>query len=613
MFIRRSLALLGILVLLAAQGLATSARRDGSLVVVNELAAIRFRTGRAESRAASCVAALHKASGKVKAARRGRSSYQILVGSRVVATVTKADARAAGITLPTLAGSWAGKIREALALPPLAFDAGAYQAPAGGTVFVPLRGSKALAANVASDDAETMKVKRVSGGLELQGLKPGNVVVSAVAGGSSATISVAVLPFAARLPSTLTVYVSGSPANPETVSGAIERAVRTQLPTVPGAKVVFDPPKAKGLRPGASDGYQVKVRASAQDAFEREGYADVIVRNLGLANRAESALWYSNDPENVPGLGTLFSGELAADSPTRLLFHHLNATAGMMSLQVFVANDTDKPARMLIVEGDGGKDLNPVVAGCLAGERFVRNWLTGSGELVDVPAKHGVPLSLHEIAPKVTSSGLFSLWLLPGGADELQVRVESRAPFGASGKWSEAVASLSPWRILGAMPMNKTLESPTGPSAHVYPAPFREVEATYKVGGAHGFIRVGEKAIGRADGKSVLEGNFGVCYKIKARFENPTSASSECELIYETSAGYSGGVFVVDGQLVKAPMLAAKSEMRLATIKLEPGAARDLSVITFPLSGCSYPVTLTMRESNYRTNLGGAKPQTGGK
>ncbi|MBI5708206.1 MAG: hypothetical protein HZC36_14585 [Armatimonadetes bacterium] len=612
MYFRRSVALLLVLSLFAAQGIGVSARREGSLVFVNELAVLRFRTGRADLRAASCVAALGKASGKVKAVRKGRSSYQVLVGSRVVATATKADARAARATLAEVAGGWAAKLREALALPALSFDAAAYQAPAGGAVFIPLRGSMALAAKVASDDAETLKVRRVSGGVEVMGARPGTVVVSAISGKATATASVAVLPYAARLPSTVTVYVSGSPANHETVSGAIERAIRTQLQTVPGAKVVFDPPKAKGLRAGGADGYQVKVRASAQDAFEREGYADVIVRNLGLANRAETALWYSNDPENVPGLGTLFSGDLAPDQPTRLLYHHMNATPGMMSLQVFVANDTEKPARILIVEGDGGKDLNPVVAGCLAGERFVRNWLTGSGELVDVPARHGVPLSLHEIAPKVTSSGLFSLWLLPGGAEKLQVRVESRAPFSASGRWAEAVASYSPWRILGAQPMSKAQEALGEPSAHVYPTPFREIEAVFKVGGAHGFIRVGERAIGRADGKSVLEGNFGVCYKIKARFENPTASSSECELIYETSAGYSGGVFVVDGQIVRSPLLAAKSELRLATVKLEPGASKDLSVITFPLSGCSYPVTLTLRESNYRTNLGSAKPQSGG-
>ena len=92
-----------------------------------------------------------------------------------------------------------------------------------------------------------------------------------------------------------------------------------------------------------------------------------------------------------------------------------------------------------------------------------------------------------------------------------------------------------------------------------------------------------------------LEGNFGVVYTIKARLENPTLQPADIEVIFESSAGYSGGLFVVNGRMVRTPLLQPKEEAQITRVHLGPGENESLRILTFPLSGGSYPATLTIR------------------
>lgn len=568
----------------------------------------QFRTGSASSRAASAVSALKRAAGgSLKAVRRSRKLYQVRVGSKVVASVTSADARAAGSTPAALAGQWAAKLREAMALPPLVFGDSSIRAPNGGAVRLPLMGSKAHLAKVETQDADTAKVRRVPGGVEIVGVQNGEAVVTAQAGEAVATLNVAVRPYAVKLPQTVTVYVSGAPALASTVEGAVQRALNTELGATPDAWVSFEAPPGRQVPAGSATVFNVRVRAGGSESISAEGVAQVVVRNLGLAMRREAELWYSNDPESVPALGSLFAGELLANTPTRVLYHHSNVAAYPMSLQVYALNDSDKSARVAILPGDAEPSKNPVLAGFNAGDRFLRNWMNQSAEVITLAPNTGLPISLHTLRPQQTASGLCTLWLLSGGPDRLRVRVDARAPFEASGKWAAATDSDTPWRIIGPIAFKEKPDGRPEASPHVYPTPFREESATYQVGGNLGYVRIGEKAIGRQDGQAKLSGNFGVCYRIKARFENATQSPAECELVFEASAGYTGAIFVVNGAIVRTPLLPPKGESKLARFRLEPGASKEFSVVTFPLSGGSYPATLTLRPVDYvaPVNAGG--------
>jgi hypothetical protein len=139
-------------------------------------------------------------------------------------------------------------------------------------------------------------------------------------------------------------------------------------------------------------------------------------------------------------------------------------------------------------------------------------------------------------------------------------------------------------------------------SDHVYPNPFRTEEVNYKVGGRYSVIRLGQKAIARSDESGRLDGNFGVTYEIEANLSNPEDVAVDVELIFETSAGYSGGIFFVDDNYIMTPKLLPKKEARLAKYRMAPGATRKVRIRTLPLSGSSYPATIYIRALSGETS-----------
>ncbi len=106
---------------------------------------------------------------------------------------------------------------------------------------------------------------------------------------------------------------------------------------------------------------------------------------------------------------------------------------------------------------------------------------------------------------------------------------------------------------------------------------------------------IGQKPIAGEDHTSNLDGNFGVIYKIKGSIKNPTEEATDVDLVFEASAGYMGGIFLVDGIMIQTPLLSPKGEQRIARFHLARGATRTFDVVTLPVSGGSYPATLYLR------------------
>ena len=66
-------------------------------------------------------------------------------------------------------------------------------------------------------------------------------------------------------------------------------------------------------------------------------------------------------------------------------------------------------------------------------------------------------------------------------------------------------------------------------------------------------------------------------------------------MVFEASAGYASGLFVVNGKTVVIPQLAPKTEGQVLKVRLAPGQVQSFDILTLPLSGSAYPVTLTIR------------------
>ncbi len=589
-----------LLQLVAVACWAASVRTDGATVYVNELAVATFKTGSAARDAKALVKSLENASGAVSIVK-GKKIWSIKVGSRNVLNVDASEAKANNTTVPALAGQWAARLKEAFALPELQLDTSQVKMTGGNQVTIPLAGTQAATAVVESSDEQVVKVSRKPGVLILKGIGFGSADVMVSIKNSIRSIPVKVVPYAAKFPQSFSAAVTGAPATTTTVQGAIRTAIESGFKAEPDARWVYQVPDAGQILPGQSKAYTVKVRASGSESVTNEGNVTVTIRNENIGPVRESELWYCNNPETIKNTGTLFVADLKMVSPARLLYHHINATTWPLFFRTRLINTSDVPAKVLVIPGDSAPDKNPVLAGLQAAEQFCRNWIFASGEVITVPPRSILPLSIRRIAPNDTVSGLCSLQLI-SGPQSVQVRADSIWPFSLDTRWQAALASPTPWQQVGTVKMSSVGELEVASSEHIYPNPFRTEAVTYTYGKAHGFVRIGQKAIERADGQSNLDGNFGVTYKIDARLENPTDVPVDIEVVFEASAGYSGALFVLGDKMVRTPLLQPKEEVRLMKYRLEAGNWEEFSLMTIPLSGSSYPATLKIRPIDRMSN-----------
>jgi hypothetical protein len=586
------------MVLLACVGASWAAHAVsmGGALVVNGVEVLALRTGGASARASAAASRVRSApEGAAVTVRRIRQDYVVRLGKIALVTATGSEARAAGVSTSQLAGKWAANLRAALALPPLKIVQPSLRVPLGQNRPLKLVGSKAHAATWRSEPPGLLEASRTADGVFVKGRKLGSGSLVFVWNGREASAEVEVQPFAATFPQHISALVSGLPAQEEIVRGAVEASLTRQLQRVPGSKLSVQVPPLWAVSAGQARTLDIRVRAEAPGAFPAEGKVRVTVRNLGLGYARDEELWYSNNPENVKQPTLLMEGQLAAGKAVRLLYHHINDSPAGLYVQVEAVNPSETPARMLVIPGDSEPDKNPVLAGIVAAERYLKRWVAASGEVLTLPAKSRTPLALRRLGPKDTMSGLCSLWLLEGGPRSVEIRVDARPPQTLEAFAAGNVKSEAPWRYLEPWPVVTAGRGAAADFAHVYPNPFRDGELTLSVGGRHGFVRIGQHPIARADQNGALSGNFGVLYKIGVAAENPTDTSTDVELVFEASAGYSGALFVLDGNLMRTPLLHPKKTARILRMRLVPGQAKRFELYTMPLSGSSYPATLILR------------------
>lgn len=582
------------LALAATLGQAASVRVDGASVYVNEMLVLTLKSGKNESRAAGVAASLAKLDPDSQLRTEGNSrTMRILTGDRVVLTVARLEAKAHGLTVPALAAQWVGALKKAIVLPPIAVSSDTFKVPLGKPFMFEIQGSQARKVALATNNTAVATASRTGAKVTVTPKALGEAVISLKAGDATKSISVRVLPFAASLPQSFSIAVTGDPATAETVRGAVETALWTKFKSVPGTEATFRLPAIESLALEDGKTFAIGVTVSGPDAFPVEGQVQVSVRNEPVAYKAESELWYCNDPENVTRFQNLFAAELRSNDPVRFLYHHLNAMPLSMLIDAQVINDSDRPARLLVIPGDK-RDKNPVLAGLIAGDQLLRNWVKFSAEVVTLPPKSSVSIALRRLAPQDTMSGLAYLRLLPGGPSKVFVRVDS-VPIGELDPKAEAALSVNaPWRRLPPSILTRTDRSGAALSTHVYPTPFKSEEVEYEVGGKYGFVRIGQKPIPRANGKG-LDGNFGVFYTIDAKLSNQQDEPADVEVVFEASAGYSGALFVLNGEVLRTPLLQPKEEAQITRVKLQPGERKQITFMTVPLSGSSYPATIVVR------------------
>lgn len=589
----RKLAAVTITVLLAIAALAVDVRAIGGAVYVNESRIMAFGD---QKRATAVAEQLRRAGNLVPISVQTQGTSASLIAGKVSVQASRSDASGAGMTPVELASEWADRLKEALRLPPIQVPGKTHQVGIGGEGFFSIVGTEAAKASVTSSNPTIARVEKVPLGMRVRGVGKGRATIRIKSGTNTITAQVQVLPLAANLPQTVTATVVGDPATGETIRSAVENAAQQQLKASPGASVEVLDSRFQSLAQGSNVALQTKIRVTAPNSVPTTGTISVRVSNSTLAHRKETELWYCNDPENVMGPGNLFAAELKEQSPARMLYHHTNASSEPLVVQVLATNIYDTPLKLVIIPGDGVPHKDPVRVGLEAGERFVRNWLSGSGEIITIPPRSSIPIAMRRIAPAETMSGLCYLRLLQGSASKMLIRTDAVDPRFMDAGWATATNLATPWSKAGPRRIGEAAILPPLTN-HIYPHPFKVVESTYEVGGRFAFVWVGQKPIPSSDGDLHLDGNFGVLYTLKLKMTNPTDRATDVEVVFEASAGYSGAVFVVNNQLQRAPVIQSKAEYVVRKMTLPAGGSQDLTLMTVPLSGSSYPALFTVRQA----------------
>lgn len=449
-------------------------------------------------------------------------------------------------------------------------------------------------AKITSSDPLILEVKKNGANVLAKGLRPGSGFITINSKGAIKQIDFSVKPYAAKIPNQLTALVSGKPAIPGTVQGAVEATLKQQLQYAPLAKLNFKFGNVPSLGAGVTLNLPVKVQITAPGTIPKVGTVTVRVSNMGLMPKNEDVLWYCNDPEKITKKENLFAAELEPEKSARLLYHHINETSVPMVVRTLIMNNSDKDVTVCLTPGDSAPTIDPVGAGIRAGDIFLRAWVNDSGEVLTIPANSCLPVSCRSLKPKAVISGLCAIRHV-GGDSKLLVRADAMPLQDLEPRWSKTLTSSTPWREVGAMPIRSWDNSPYNISEHVYPSPYRTETAEYSVGGRFSVIRLGQKSIERQNSSGRLDGNFGVFYNIDATITNPQKVAAGIELVFEPSAGYSGGIFFIDDRYVVTPKILPKNEARIARYHLNPGETRKVRIMTMPLSGSSYPATIFIR------------------
>ena len=577
-----------------------SAYADGATLVVNGVRVVTVKTSSGDyspAKRAQTAADAVKLHGNGEVRVDGDGEFRILLGGNKVLTIGEREARAHGTTARRHARNVADRLEGALKEIPFTLASNQLQIPTDGSSSV----------RIAGDIGPRPELTVPPGAPFIALIHDGQIVVTATAAGEAdvvlsdgshtETLVVTVRGYAAEITQPQTAEVEGSPASRSAVVAAAARAARAALDPTPGASIQLQVLDVPQLMPSLSGLATVRVKATAPGLYPVETELTIKLRNVGAPEPSESELWYSNSPENIRSPARLYWGRLKPDMAVRLLYHHRNTTARPMVVKYVLANTSDEPARIALTLGDPLSQQDPTRAGYLAGQEFLPAWANSSATIVVVPPHSHVPIVWHRLAPTSTASGLATIRALEGSVGVLLLGdalwAMDALPEGRQYNDAGNVAHILPASSMASRPVNLA-----GKPMHVYAPPTKDVTERYEVGGRFGYVRIGAMPIARTDQPGQLSGNFGVLYRIKLELSNPTPNDQEIEVLYESSAGYGGAVFRLNGIVQSTPLLMPKQSYRILRTTLKAGESQTVFIDTLPLSGGSYPVTLTIKPVN---------------
>ncbi len=546
------------------------------------------------------------APGEVTARRVSGRVWSITARQQLILLVTPEEAAAHRSTSQALALSWAAGLRRLLAEPALTLRPAGITVPFGEARQIKVGGA-ALTADIVSQDTDVhvsqAKYDPTTRTLTVHGLTSGRDAVNIQAGETSVSVPVVVMKYAARVIPAVTVSVTGEPSAPsDLVSQAIYAGLARAVDAEPGAQVhLVNPPKLpRRLSTGGRFAVPLTLHIAGSDLLPVEATTTVTVENTPVTAHRATALFYSNNPEQVKQGQSLFTGRLQPLKPVRLDYHHQNISGGLLVFHTDLINVGDAPAAVQVISGLALPGADTVQVGRRAGASFLAALGANVGLVFQLPPHTRVPLVTQRFAAGLTVSGIVQMQQIDGLPDTLSLSVSADSD-------QDALVSPVGRVILAAMPDNRSAAPlPEEPSDYgsrvplpafspfVFGTPQISLTGSYAVGGKWAYVSIGQtEALKDATGRLTLYGNYGADYQVSLTLTNPTAVSHPVSIFFAPEAGLAAGVFRVDGgPIQELDPTPPPAEVQIAKYVLAPGETRRVHLETIPLNGSSYPLSI---------------------
>ena len=398
------------------------------------------------------------------------------------------------------------------------------------------------------------------------------------ANGATADVAIRVAFNAGTIVAQTTLNVTGNPAQPQWLAGAITQWVARVTQTMPYATMSasLTQPSAP-LPPGASAQFPVSVQITSDGRyFDQSGTTTVTVQNTTLAPFEPGLLFYDDDPEHVSTDGVLFRGTVTAAQPARLYYYHDDAD-DPRQLVVVLQNTSGSATSVQLVDALAGPNMDVMTVGQSLSQRF----------LMMKSAQESVVFDLPENAPYlVTNLTMTSRQLIAGTAD---LRVLSGGPVQLT---VLAVSpGVDPQTLLGGPVLPGDGHHRTGVFSI---AGFGDDRLTYAAGGDDAAVVLGDTDPTPPSVEPAAQGHdygdYGVVHRIDVTLRNPGSAPATIYLFMQPLAGPARGTFLVDGNPVDVGCVRIPSRYQVTAFTVAPGQTLHSVVQTMTDGGSFYPV-----------------------
>ncbi|MCS7235421.1 MAG: hypothetical protein RMM30_05530 [Armatimonadota bacterium] len=501
----------------------------------------------------------------------------VYVSGRRVVRVDRLEARANHTSPYALAAQWAQRLQTALSVRTLSLPTSTVVLPVGGSELVKVRTVPPGQPAVGPYDHRVVDVRwEDPQRLRLVGKAVGKTTVPLQYGPARRELHVWVRPLAGRLPDRVEAVVTGDPAPADVVWEAVLRSLERASRTEPGAFLEATRGELPALRPGEAWEGALPARIRSPFALPVEGQVSVTVRNQQLELAAPSRLLISNNPERISADGILFREVVGPGESVRMLYHHQNGAARDKVVTVWLRNPNPRPARVHLQLASPNAWHDTMGVGHAAARRFLELVGQKAGYVLELPARGDHRFTTQRTPPEHVVSGLLQVQVLEGGPLEVSVSVRTPYVLDRAVRWE-----------LG--PDEKT--HPRG----VFGAPQVDVQAELVVGQPWSTEIGRSRQLRDLRTGTLLEGDYGVTYRLRLSMYNPTDAPVTVELVLVAASGPAYATFLVDGQLVDLRFLAAGRSAPVFSATLGPREVRPVELVTIPEAASWYPVRLHWR------------------